>query len=395
MTLPKLGKHLAQRTAFRAARFPVIYFAIGVMLIGLGYFDNLFPFPFVTWKHFFDLTDLSGRIICAMSVLLFFYNLVVLTCRRIEQRLHEKHQITELILGGARKGISIIFMLVAIKVLISVIAPTQEYLNYLNNAIAVIIIGAIGWILIYILHTFEAVLYQVMISQKDQNNSRAKALYTKMHIIRNILTFLIVIVTAATILMTFSSVRNIGISLLASAGFLTAMIGLAAQKTLFSLFSGIQIALAQPIKIGDIVLLDKESGVIEEITFTYVTIKLGDKRRLVVPISTFIEKPFENWSHEGDSTRSSFLINVDYHMPIEPLRQELKRIAEASPLWDGRAQKIQVANISETSVELRIQVSATNADNLSDLRAEVREKLLTYIQTNHPQHFPKYGANAT
>jgi small-conductance mechanosensitive channel len=390
MTLPKLGTHLAQRTAFRAARFPLIYLLIGVALIALGYVDNIFPF--ITWKHFFDLTDLAGRILSAMAILLFFYNLVVLTSRRIELRLHEKHQITELILGGVRKGISILFILLAINVIISIVSPTQTYLNYLNNAITVVIIAAIGWIAIHVLYTFEAVLYQVMISQKE-SNSRAKALYTKLHIIRNIATVLIVIITAAAILMTFSSVRNIGISLLASAGFLTAIIGLAAQKTLFSLFSGIQIAVAQPIKIGDIVLLDKESGVIEEITFTYVTIKLGDKRRLVVPISTFIEKPFENWSHEGDSIRSSFLINVDYLMPIAPLREELKRIAEASPLWDGRAQKMQVANISETSVELRIQLSAINADNLSDLRAEVREKLLTYIQTHHPQHFPKYGTS--
>ncbi|HEU5280729.1 MAG TPA: mechanosensitive ion channel domain-containing protein [Gammaproteobacteria bacterium] len=391
MTLPKkLGTHLAQRTAFRAARFPLIYLLIGVALIALGYVDNIFPF--ITWKHFFDLTDLSGRILSAIAILLFFYNLVVLTSRRIELRLHEKHQITELILGGVRKGISILFILLAINVIISIVSPTQTYLNYLNNAITVVIIAALGWIAIHVLYTFEAVLYQVMISQKE-NNSRAKALYTKLHIIRNIATVLIVIITAAAILMTFSSVRNIGISLLASAGFLTAIIGLAAQKTLFSLFSGIQIAVAQPIKIGDIVLLDKESGVIEEITFTYVTIKLGDQRRLVVPISTFIEKPFENWSHEGDSIRSSFLINVDYLMPIAPLREELKRIVEASPLWDRRAQKMQVANISETSVELRIQVSAINADNLSDLRAEVREKLLTYIQTHHPQHFPKYGTS--
>lgn len=389
MTLPRLSTHFIHRAAFRAARFPFIYFVIGLILIALGYIDDVVSLT--SWKKLFDFTDTAGRLIASLAIALFFYNFIVLSCRRIEQRLHEKHQITELILSGARKGMRVIFVLVALNIIIYIVSPTHATLGYIDSTIDVVLIGAVGWIAIQILYTFEAVLYQIMMRESEQNNARAKALYTKMHIIRNIATVIIITITVAIILMSFSSVRNIGISLLASAGFLTAIIGLAAQKTLFSLFSGIQIALAQPIKIGDIVVLDKESGIIEEITFTYVTIKLGDRRRLVVPISTFIEKPFENWSHEGDSIRSSFVIHVDYLMPIEPLREALQRIVEASPLWDGRAQKLQVANISPATVEVRIQLSAANADNLSDLRAEVREKLLNFIQTQHPEHFPKPG----
>lgn len=391
MNFPTSQTQAFAKLALRAAKLPLLYLALGLGLIALGYVDNVFPLT--AWKHLFTLTDLAGRIIVSLSVLVFFYNFVVLSCYYIEKRLHEKHQITELILSGVRKGLRIIFILVAINLILSMITPSQQYLTYLDVAINIIIIAAIASILINILYTLEAVLYQMMIRNNGANTAKTKAFYTKFHIIRNIVTVIIILVALAIVLMGFSSVRSLGISLLASAGFLTAIIGLSAQKTLFSLFSGIQIAFAQPIKIGDFVLIEKESGIIEEITFTYVIIKLGDQRRLVVPISTFIEKPFENWSHQGDSICSSFVINVDYLMPVSPLRKELETIVNASPLWDKRAQKMQVANITETSVELRIQLSAANADNLSDLRAEVREKLLAYIQTHHPQHFPKYGVS--
>ncbi len=391
MNFPTSQTHAFAKLALRAAKLPLFYLAVGLGLIALGYVDDVFPLT--AWKHLFTLTDLGGRIIVSLAILLFFYNFIVLGCYQIEKRLHEKHQITELILSGVRKGLRIIFILVAINLIFSIMTPSQQYLKYLDGAINVIIIGAIAWVLIQTLYTLEAVLYQMMIRNNGLNTAKTKAFYTKFHIIRNIVSVIIILVALAFVLMGFNSVRSLGISLLASAGFLTAIIGLSAQKTLFSLFSGIQIAFAQPIKIGDFVLIEKESGIIEEITFTYVIIKLGDQRRLVVPISTFIEKPFENWSHQGDSICSSFLINVDYLMPISPLRKELENIVKASPLWDGRAQKMQVANITETSVELRIQLSAANADYLSDLRAEVREKLLGYIQTHHPQHFPKYGVS--
>jgi len=207
-----------------------------------------------------------------------------------------------------------------INIIITIAGPSKFYLLLANNVLDILIICSVGWIAIQIFYTFEAILYQHMMSLSRHEHIRAKALYTKMHIIRNITTVVIVIITIAAVLMSFSSVRNIGISLLASAGFLTAIIGLSAQKTLFSLFSGLQIALSQEIKIGDIVVIENASGIIEEITFTYVTLKLGDRRRLVVPIHYFVDKPFENWSREVDGLRSSFFLYVDYLLPIEPLR---------------------------------------------------------------------------
>lgn len=378
------------RIILHAARLPLIYLVIGVTLIGLSYIDDIFPLT--EWKHAFDLTDNLGSFLIALALLTFVYNFVIAVCRRYEKKLQAEHKITTLILATARKGLRIIFLLAIIDTAISIMTPTQHYLSLANDIVRVTIIGALGWVTIQILYAFEAVLQQYVQTQSDAN--RAKALYTKMRILRNITTVAIVIITIAAILMSFNSVRNIGISLLASAGFLTAIVGLSAQKTLFSLFSGLQIALSQPIKIGDIVVIEKESGIVEEITFTYVTLKLGDRRRLMVPINYFIDKPFENWSHESNSLRSSFSLYVDYMMPIMPLREKLDAILHLSPYWDGLAKKLQVSNINDRCVELRIQVSAANADNLSDLRAEVREKLLSFIQENYPDHFPHERSQA-
>lgn len=386
MSQEKKQRNILARISLRAAKLPALYLILGILLIALSYIDDIFPLT--NWKNLFEITDKAGNICLALAFITFVYTFLVLLCRRTERKLADKHKVASLIMASIRKGSRIIFLLLIINVIITIAAPTKSYLTLANNIINAIIIGSIGWIVIQIFYTFEAVLFQYMNTLTNEAQLRVKALYTKMHIIRNIATVVIATITIAAILMTFNSVRNIGISLLASAGFLTAIVGLSAQKTLVSLFSGLQIALAQPIKIGDIVVIEKESGIIEEITFTYVTLKLGDRRRLMVPINYFIEKPFENWSHEGNSLRSSFHFHVDFMMPIEPLRAEFENILRDSCFWDGVAKKLQVAHMNDHSVEIRVQISAANADNLSDLRAEVREKMLAFMQTHYAQFFP-------
>ena len=387
MTTEGKKSHALKRLVLRAARLPLLLLSFSLLLITFSYFDNIF-FSLTQWKGIFDLTDQIGDIFFALAIATFIYSFAVLICRRYEKKLHANNLLLSLILTSLRKGLRILFVLVIINIIISLGGATRVPLVLANNIIDMIIIASIGWIAIQVLYTTEAVLYKKMQTLTHDAHIRVKALYTKMHILRSIATVVIIIITVAAILMSFSSVRNIGISLLASAGFLTAIIGLAAQRTLFSMFAGLQIALSQPIKIGDIVVIEKESGIVEEITLTYVTLKLGDRRRLVIPINYFIEKQFENWSHEGHSLRSSLHLYVDYMMPIDPLRKELDKVLENSSFWDKVAKKLQVSNMSERAVEIRIQVSAGNADNLSDLRAEVREKMLGFIQEKYPQHFP-------
>lgn len=376
-----------KKLLLRAAKMPAVLVLMGLSFAAMSYIDNVFTLT--QWKPIFDLSDKIGTIFFALAAATFIYKILVISCRMSEKKLVENHAVASLILTSLRKGLRVIYFLAVINIIITIAGPSKFYLVLANSLLDIMIISSIGWVAVQVFYTFEAILYQHMMSLSRHEHIRAKALYTKMHIIRNITTVVIVVITIAAILMSFSSVRNIGISLLASAGFLTAIVGLSAQKTLFTLFSGLQIALSQEIKIGDIVVIDNVSGIIEEITFTYVTLKLGDRRRLVVPIHYFVDKAFENWSREADGLRSSFYLYVDYLLPIPPVREELNRILKASSYWDGNASKLQVSNLTERCVELRVQVSAANADDISDLRAEVREKLLEYIRNHFPNFLPK------
>lgn len=391
MYINKAKTEFFKNIMLRAFKWPAVYLLIGMVLIALAYIDDIFPLT--QYKHIFDLTDKIGNIFLVFSVLAFIYKFAVLMLIHQEKKLSDKHRVASLILGSIRKGLRIIVFLAAVDISIILIGPDKFYLLLANDVIKTIIIGSIGWIAIQVLYTFEAIIYQQMMLLTNKDAKRVKALYTKTHIIRNIATIVIILLTIAAILMSFKGVRNIGISLLASAGFLTAIVGLAAQKALFSLFSGLQIALSQAIKLGDIVVVENESGTVEEITFTYVVVKLGGSRRMIVPINYFIDKHFENWSHEHDTLQGSINFHVDYLMPIQPLREHLNKMLATSSHWDGISNKLYVSALGEKSVELRIQVSASNSDDLYDLHAEIREKMLEFIRENYAEYFPAFRMN--
>lgn len=189
--------------------------------------------------------------------------------------------------------------------------------------------------------------------------------------------------------MSFEQVRQYGVSLFASAGVAGLAIGLAARPLLSNLIAGVQIAVAQPIRLDDVVFLEGEYGTIEEITTTYVVIKLWDWRRMVVPLSYFIEKPFQNWTRETSALIGSVFLYVDYTVPVEKLREKLMEIARASPLWDGRVIVLQVSDAKDRTVELRALLSARSAPAAWDLRCEVREKLIAYLQEEYPDALPR------
>jgi small-conductance mechanosensitive channel len=190
-------------------------------------------------------------------------------------------------------------------------------------------------------------------------------------------------------LMTFDQVRQLGTTILASAGIIGIVVGMAAQRTIGSFIAGLQIALTQPIRVDDVVIVENEWGRIEEITLTYVVVKIWDLRRLVVPITYFIEKPFQNWTRVTADILGTVYLYVDYTVPVESVREELQRILKASELWDGKVCVLQVTNTSERAVELRALMSAEDASTAWSLRCEVREKLITFVKENYPQALPK------
>jgi small-conductance mechanosensitive channel len=190
--------------------------------------------------------------------------------------------------------------------------------------------------------------------------------------------------------MVFDQVRQIGATILASAGLAGVVLGFAAQRSLGMLLAGFQIALTQPIRIDDSVIVEGEFGNIEEITLTYVVVKLWDERRLIVPITYFLDKPFQNWTRTSVQLLATVELWVDYDFPIEALREKLTSVLNASKLWDKRLNVMQVTDVHEHTVQVRALISAADAGKAFDLRCEVREALLKFLQQKHPESLPRF-----
>jgi small-conductance mechanosensitive channel len=203
------------------------------------------------------------------------------------------------------------------------------------------------------------------------------------------LTVIVAVIGVAMVLLLHPTFRVLGTGILASAGFAGIVIGIAAQQPVRNLLAGIQIAITQPFRVDDVVIVEGEWGQIEEITLTYVVVRIWDLRRLVLPIGYFLEKPFQNWTRTSSSILGTAFLHLDYSAPIEELRTKLTEIAEASPLWDRRVCVLQVTELKERTMELRALVSASNAGRAWDLRCEVREKLITFLKEEHPDALPR------
>lgn len=221
------------------------------------------------------------------------------------------------------------------------------------------------------------------------DNFRARRIYTQLKVITRIVNGFILVIALAAILMTFDRIRDVGYSILVSAGVGAAIIGFAAQKSLASLLAGLQVALTQPIRIGDVVVIEGEWGIIEEINLSYVVVRIWDKRRLVIPISFFLEKSFQNWSRQSTDLLGTVMIYTDYSIQVDDLRKELTQILAHDPLWDKQASAIQVTDAKTDVLELRVLVSARNAGDLFSLRCNVRERLINYISKNYPKSLPR------
>ena len=278
--------------------------------------------------------------------------------------------------------------LIALKVYMPSVISDEELLANASHFIIVLLIISGAWIAINATSITRAiVLSNFDLSQK--NNLHARKMHTQLRIIERIIIFIIVFIALASVLLTFDSIRKVGISLFASAGVAGLVLGLAAQRVIGSMLAGIQLAITQPIRIDDVVIVENEWGWIEEITLTYVVVKIWDKRRLVVPSTYFIEKPFQNWTRTSSRILGTVYIYTDYSMPIEALRNEFKRIVEQSGLWDGEVANVQVTNSTNHSLEVRFLMSAVDSPTLWDLRVYAREQLVGYMQKNHPDKLPR------
>jgi small-conductance mechanosensitive channel len=221
------------------------------------------------------------------------------------------------------------------------------------------------------------------------DNLAARRIHTQTRVLSRIASGTVLVAGIAFVLMTFPRARQVGTSLLASAGVAGLVVGLAARSVFSNLLAGLQIALAQPIRIDDAVIIEGQFGHIEEITSTYVVVKIWDERRLVVPLNWFTEHPFENWTRSGAELLGSVMLWVDFSLPVEVLRAEAKRLCEASPLWDKRVFSVAVTDSNERAMQVRILVSANNSGSNFDLRCLLREGLIRFLHEQHPDTLPR------
>ena len=259
-----------------------------------------------------------------------------------------------------------------------------EFKRLIGICIAVVF----AFILINIIKVLEDNFYHRFDLSKE-NNLKERKLKTQLQFIRKFVISLIVFFTVAIILLSFESMRRIGAGLLTGVGVGGIIIGFAAQKSLGSLLAGFQIAFTQPIRIDDVLIVEGEWGRVEEITLTYVVVSIWDQRRLILPITYFIEKPFQNWTRVSSDLLGTVFLNLDYSAPIPPLREEFTRLLEEHPLWDKRVNVVQVTDSKKSVVEVRFLMSARNSSDAFDLRCYVRENMIAFVRDNYPSGLPK------
>jgi small-conductance mechanosensitive channel len=260
-----------------------------------------------------------------------------------------------------------------------------------EHAIALLLIGLVAWLLIrmtYVLEDYVVARFDVGV----KDNLKARKIHTQFKVLKRIVIVVVGILAFGTMLMTFDRVRQLGTTILASAGVIGIVVGMAAQRTIATFIAGIQIAVTQPIRVDDVVIVENEWGRIEEITLSYVVVKIWDLRRLIVPITYFIEKPFQNWTRTSADILGTVFVYTDYTVPVEAIREELGNILKKSDHWDGKVCVLQVTNASDRTMELRALMSAADASAAWTLRCEVREKLIDFIKTKYPQALPKLRA---
>lgn len=262
------------------------------------------------------------------------------------------------------------------------------YTGVLVHLTRVLLIVAVVWLAI---RCINAVTEVIIAAQPiaEQDNLGARRVQTQALVISRSLNTLMVILGFGLVLMTFPAARALGTSLLASAGLAGIIAGVAARPVLSNLIAGMQIALSQPFHIDDVLIVEGEWGRVEEITSTYVSLKIWDQRRLVIPLQWFIENPFQNWTRVSSELIGTVFWWVDYRMPLQPLRDQLTRICEASQEWDGELSLIQVTDVSERAMQIRALVSAHNSGDAWDLRCKVREALIQFMQANYAEYLPR------
>ena len=334
------------------------------------------------------LAYVGGAIIAAIGVHLVVFFVLGRVARRADGSSFA------IVVRQMRRPALLGFILLGLKVAVPGITDQLHAaggMDVVNHALSIAFLITVTWLLVAVVESLERIIQHKYRIDVDDNLQQRK-IQTQTRVLVRTVQVVIVIFGAAAILMTFPGVKQFGASLLASAGVAGLVVGLAARPVVANLIAGVQIAITQPIRIDDVVIIDSEWGKIEEITATYVVVKIWDERRLVVPLSQFIENSFQNWTRTSAALLGTVFLYVDYGVPLDDLRDEMKRFVSTRQEWDKRVAQIVVTDATEKSMQIRALVSARNSGNLWDLRCAVREHLIGWIRRNHADALPRLRA---
>jgi small-conductance mechanosensitive channel len=334
---------------------------------------------------------LGITLVClAILVSLFLHDIAYRVLGKVKHAEHRERSLLILSAQHLRRPARWIVILTAIGLVFPWIPIPAAYLGMAHKLLGIFWFLGLGWLLVAAVYLAEDLLLR-RYDLHAADNLRARRIHTQMQFMRRLAITLLLLLDAGLILSLFhdSKLWHYGAGLLASAGLASLVLATAAKSTAANLLAGLQIAFTEPIRIDDVVIVEGEWGRIEEITTAYVVIAIWDQRRLVVPLSYFIENPFQNWTRQTAELLGTAFLYVDYSVPVEALRQEFTRVLESSPLWDRRVNSLQVTNLSEHTMEIRCLLSARNSSEQFDLRCYVREKMIAFIRQNYPDAFPR------
>ncbi len=327
-----------------------------------------------------------GLIVIALAVTIALA--LHLWARRLTRRLLSGRYPFALTITTRLRGVTRLAIVIIALIIVLPVAPIPDDLRFVIARVLIMaIIGVVGWAAIVALN-IAADLYLLRFQLDTADNLLARKHNTQIRVLLRAFDAMIALFTIGAALMSFEAVRQYGVSLFASAGVAGIVAGLAARPVLSNLMAGVQLAMTQPIRLDDAVVVEGEWGIIEEITSTYVVVRVWDLRRLIVPLSYFIEKPFQNWTRESSALLGSVMFYVDYRAPVGVIREKLKEICQNSKSWNGETIVLQVTEAKQGAIELRALMSANSAGRAFDLRCEVREKMIDFLQREHPEALP-------
>ncbi|WP_317442838.1 mechanosensitive ion channel family protein [Streptomyces collinus] len=268
----------------------------------------------------------------------------------------------------------------------------ERHQTGIGQALTLVLIGSAAWLVIRIASAIVETSYS-RYARLHRDAARVRRVRTQVELIMRVVSAIVIVVASASMLLTFPAMRAAGASLLASAGLLGIVAGVAAQSTLANMFAGLQIAFGDMVRIGDTVVVDGEWGTVEEITLTFLTVRTWDERRITMPVSYFTSNPFENWSRGTPQMTGIVYWHLDHSAPIEAMREKLRDILRQCPAWDGRAYSLQVTDTTPNTIQVRALVTAKDADDIWTARVAVREQMIGWLSTEHPYALPRVNTS--